>query len=626
MHPLKETWPTIWRRFVVAFLDLAGLTGAYLLAFLLRFEFDISQIDLALVLETYPTFIVSFYLSAYVSSLYRGLYAYSTFTDLTNILKTLALSSLLTAATILFIRQGLYPRSILILAPMLNLLSVCGVRFAIRLAKGWLRARSVAVGDEKAVLLVGAGELGDSLLRQIQKTPELNYHVVGIIDDDPSKWGMRMHGVPILGGRTSLAGALAKQDVDEVIITIARRRGEIVAAVVAALRELDPRPELKIAPGLDEMLQSQSQIAALRKVRPADLLNRDVIHLDEPQIARTLERKAILITGAGGTIGGELSRQVLKYHPEKVILLDSHANSLFFVEASIRDVARGTAVTAVLGDVRDRALIERLFQEHRPAVVLHAAAHKHLLQLEFNIQEGVTNNVLGTHYVAQAADRFGAEALLLVSTDKAVKPTSVMGATKRAAEHVVGSWARNSKTRFSAVRFGNVLGSSGSVLPIFQEQIAKGGPVTVTDANVTRYFMTVEEAVGLILQAVSMSKGGETFVLKMGTPVKIIDMARNLITLSGLEPDKDIQIKITELKQGEKMDEELWEDPAELGQSAHPDISVLQLRAADTFELDPRMLELEVAIRGTDQAAVLRKLRDLVPTFEPARLLLDPAA
>ncbi|MEK7765440.1 MAG: polysaccharide biosynthesis protein, partial [bacterium] len=326
------------------------------------------------------------------------------------------------------------------------------------------------------------------------------------------------------------------------------------------------------------------------------------------------------VTGAGGTIGLELCRQVLKYGPAKLVALENHATSLFYCEGELRRLARGVALSTVLGDVRDEALVERVFRLHAPQVVLHAAAHKHVHQLETNVHEGITNNVLGTWNVARAADRQGAEVFLLISTDKAVKPRSVMGATKRVAELIVRALGRAGRTRFIGVRFGNVLGSSGSVLGIFQQQIADGGPVTVTDERATRYFMTVEESVGLILQAVSMAKGGEIFVLKMGTPVRIMDMARNLILLSGLEPGKDIEIKVTGLKQGEKLDEELAEDPSEMSASGHPDITVLKPDPGDAAITPVLVAELEALSRSADPGPVVRKLQGLIPTFHP-----DPA-
>jgi len=313
-----------------------------------------------------------------------------------------------------------------------------------------------------------------------------------------------------------------------------------------------------------------------------------------------------------------MCRQTLKYSPATLVILESHANSLFYCEREMRLKARGAKIQAVLGDVRDRDLLERVFAANKPNTVLHAAAHKHVWQLEYNVQEGLANNVIGTFETARAADKFGSDVFLLVSTDKAVRPSSVMGATKRAAEMVVQGFAKKSKTRFTGVRFGNVLGSSGSVLQIFQQQIAMGGPVTLTDERVTRYFMTVEEAVGLILQAAAMAKGGEIYVLKMGTPVRIADLARNLILLSGLEPGKDIEIRVTGLLQGEKLDEELVEEESERKvASEHPDITVLKPDIEQLLD-EKGMESIIKAAGGTDPRAAVARLKEIIPSFTPA--------
>lgn len=613
--PAAETpLPYSRRRLTVALLDLVIVIGMLAAAFLLRFEFSVSDPHIALFPAAAPAVAVSYFACFYVFGLYRGIYYYSSFSDLLNITKGVALAGLVTAAWILFARQGQFPRSILLLHPILAFLGVGAVRFGIRLGKTWLNMPRAYTGRERNVLLVGAGELGESLLRQIQKTPELNYRVVGFIDDDPAKWGMRVHGVPVYGGCSALRFVLGQKHVDEIVISVAARRGQLVAAVMEKLRGLERRPELKIAPSLDEMLRSPTQGMSLRKVKPADLLNRGVVHLDKARIGRFLEGKTVLVTGAGGTIGSELCRQAAQYGPARLVLLESHATSLFYADSALRKEG-GPEIVPVLGDVRDQACVGRLFEEHGPQVVLHAAAHKHVHQIEENVAEGISNNVLGTYYLARAARKHGAEAFLLVSTDKAVRPRSVMGATKRVAELLVRGMARQGGTRFMAVRFGNVLGSSGSVLEIFQRQIAQGGPITLTHPDVTRYFMTVEESVELILQAAAMAKGGEVFVLKMGTPVKILDMARNLLLLSGLEPGKDIEIRVVGLKRGEKLDEELVEEPADCSDSEHP--SIMVLRKDELPDIEARVLDLELAVRAAPPSGLVERLKELVPTFAP---------
>lgn len=352
-----------------------------------------------------------------------------------------------------------------------------------------------------------------------------------------------------------------------------------------------------------------------RKIRPADLLNRRVISLDNEGIRRSIEGKVLLVTGAGGTIGGELSRQIVLHKPKKIILLENHATALFYRQEELREMGGGVAVSGVLGDVRDKPLLERLFREECPQLVFHAAAHKHVNLLESNIREGVSNNLLGTYHLARAAERYGVESFLLISTDKAVRPRCVMGATKRAAEIVVSNFAQVSKTRFAAVRFGNVLGSSGSVLRIFQEQIEKGQPITLTHQDATRYFMTVEEAGGLVLQASLLAKGGEIFILKMGEPVRILDLARRLLRLSGRVPGRDVEIRITGLKPGEKITEELIEGASGAEQSEHPDILVLRSENGHVDALAETMLSLELLSHGSGDGDLMRVLTRLVPTY-----------
>lgn len=607
------------RRLTVVFLDVAAVAAAFVLAFLLRFDFHLDSLTLDVLIRTVPYVVIIYFAASVVFSLYRGIYHYSSFTDLTNIAKAVASSAVVSAALVLFVQHGVswFPRSVIILHPILAFLGIGAIRLSVRFGKNYMRFRNLPTAGQRRMLIVGAGDLGESLLRQVLKTPALGYQAAGFIDDDARKWGMYLHGVPVLGGREALPRILAAQAVDEIVIAISSRRGEIVRSVVEEIRHLKRKPEIKVAPSLDEVLRRPFEGVMLRKVRPSDLLNREAIRLDLARIEQVFQGQCILVTGAGGTIGGELCRQALQYRPRKLVFIDSHATSLFYQEAEMREKAHGVELAALLCDVRDAAQMEKVFQEHRPDVVLHAAAHKHVHQLETNIEEGVSNNFLGTYRVAELADRFGVKAFLLVSTDKAVRPSSVMGATKRAAEHVVEHFAKTSGTRFVAVRFGNVLGSSGSVLQIFQEQISKGGPLTVTDERATRFFMTVEEAVGLILQAVSMAKGGEVFILKMGTPVSILEMAKNLILLCGLEPEKDIEIRLTGLKPGEKLHEEVVEDASRSVDSAHPHILVL-VAADRTPDVKKEAASMEALISSRDRAALLSRLREIVPTYEPS--------
>ncbi|MBI4676094.1 MAG: polysaccharide biosynthesis protein [Elusimicrobia bacterium] len=606
------------RRLSVILLDIAVVLGAWVTAFLLRFDFHLDPLYHDIIAQTAGVTLFLYFAGAQAFGLYRGIYHFSSFSDLINIIKAVASSAIVTGAAVLFIRHGQeFPRSVLVIHPVITFLLIGGIRFAIRLTKNLAFLPRSYAADSRRTLLIGAGALGESIARQMLNSPLARHHIIGFIDEDKDKWGMSIHACPVLGGLESLNDVLDSHAVEEIIVTTEERRGEIVRSIAESIRDRQTKPEMKIAPSLTEMLASPGASLPLRTVMPVDLLNRKSIRLDSERIGTALTGKCVLITGAGGTIGSELSRQCLLYRPARLVLLDNHATSLFYIEACARKCARGTEITAHLGDIRDRDLVESLFSLYQPQVILHAAAHKHVSQLESNVQEAVSNNLLGTCRVAEAAARHRAESFLLISTDKAVRPAGVMGASKRAAELAVLHFSQAGDARFAAVRFGNVLGSSGSVLELFREQISRGGPLIVTHPDATRYFMTVEEAVQLVLQALSLGRNGDIFVLRMGMPVKILDMAKNLALLSGLTPGKDIQIEFIGLRPGEKLSEELVEDPAGHEDSGHPDIMVLRNENKPPEGFQSRLSAAELACRQADPLAAKALLHEMVPTFQP---------
>lgn len=609
------------RRTFVMTVDSIAVLAAYALAFLLCFDFKLDSHYTGRLITTAPFAVLAFLLTSYY---FGGLRYHVSFGDAADVLKAAASAALLQGMMFIPFTESKVPRPVLLLWPILSLFCVGGLHAFVRCAERYWRVSSLGLGKSRTAVIVGVGDLGERVYQGMRSDETIDYRIVAFFDDDPSKWGVRMHGVPVVGGVPSLTAFLRRVPVEEIVIAVGHRRGGVVNAVAAALQGVEKRPGVRIVPNFDEMLNSQKRVDP-RKVQPADLLNRRVISLDTDGIARSIAGKVVLVTGAGGTIGGELSRQIVHYRPAKIILLENQATALFYREAELREKGSGVAVAAVLGDVRDQGLLGRIFRDERPQVVFHAAAHKHVHQLESNIHEGVSNNLLGTYHLARAADRHGVETFILISTDKAVRPACVMGATKRAAEIVVSNLARTSKTRFGAVRFGNVLGSSGSVLTIFQAEIEKGQPITITHPDAARYFMTVEEAVGLVLQASVLAKGGEIFVLKMGEQVRIVDMARNLILLSGLEPDRDIEIRFVGLKPGEKMTEELIEDPSGQEQSEHPEIMVLRSENRQIEELAARILNLELMSYASGDA-LIRALTDFVPTFTADPVHTKPPA
>lgn len=602
-----------YSRWILFGADAVSVALAYWLAFQLRFDFSVPAGESSHFLFSLPLVLVLRLAAFHYFGLYRGIWRYASMGDLVSIFKAVAASQVLLAAAVLFVWHGGFPRSVLIIGPILTILFVGGTRFLIRATRD-MRYKKVPARRRTRVLIFGAGDLGESVLRELKRKGH-GYQAVGFLDDDSSLWHHRIHGVPILGGRKELCRAIESSAVDEVIIAVNHSRGPLIKDLMFLCESGGCRVEFRTVPTLEEHLSHKSAGFPVRKLEFSDLLPRKKTALDMAAVAGALAGRAVLVTGAGGTIGAELCRQVLRYGPKKLVMLDNHNTAMFYIEKELAAAGHAAAIVPVMGDVCDETLLENLFSVHKPAAVFHAAAHKHVPLMEINPQEAVKNNTLGTYALAQAAVKHGAERFLFVSTDKAVRPSSVMGATKRLGEMAVRAFAGVNGTRFMSVRFGNVLGSSGSVVKIFQEQLQAGGPLTVTHPEATRYFMTVEESVQLILQACAMGRGGEIFVLNMGTPVKVADLARNLIVLNGLRPDKDIQISYTGMRPGEKMYEELFRDEDVRRDTGHPDIFMAVPEENDMELLKEQMSELRLLTELPDPAPVVDKIRRLIPSY-----------
>jgi FlaA1/EpsC-like NDP-sugar epimerase len=509
------------------------------------------------------------------------------------------------------------PRSVLVFDFVFTLMSVAGVRVLARSL--FERPMMHRNGDEDAVdpgrnvLVVGAGDAGRLLIREMQRQ-HLGMNPVAMVDDDPSKSHMRMDGVPVVGTTHDIPTAIIESGAQEVLIAIPSAEGEVVQRIVGACR--DSGVDCRILPSLNELvLGGVGNLAGrLREVQVEDVLGREPVRVDLARIAAYLTDQVVLVTGAGGSIGSELCRQIASVKPRQLILVDHAENNLFTIEQELRTERGFDALVPRIADITNHALVERIFKQFRPTVVFHAAAYKHVPMMETNPVEAIRNNAYGTRTVCEISERTGVERFVLVSTDKAVAPKTVMGQSKALAEWIVQGFAERSfHTRFMAVRFGNVLGSSGSVVPIFKRQIERGGPVRVTDERMTRFFMTIPEAVQLIIQAGSMGEGGELFVLDMGTPVKIVDLARNMIELSGLRPGVDIDVEIVGIRPGEKLHEELWAGDEAPEQTSHAKI----YRTRTQFSLDAdSMLEalddLAPAVEAGDEEIALTRLRNLL--------------
>ena len=560
--------------YFILFSDICLVAAAYLLAYLLRFEGRIPAQEWETIRSTIPYILPFKLVILYIFGLYKGMWRYTSVVDLFNVVKaTLTSSTLIILAILFFYRFEGFPRSVFIIDGFLTFIFIGGARLCIRVLlseqeRGFLSLRQVfQLGSErkltkpkKGLLIIGAGDAGEKILREIRDNPRLNYDVVGFLDDDATKKGMRIHGVPVLGPISRIHNMVYRDEMDEILIALPSASAKQMKRVIEACEATGLKT--RTTPGIGELIDGKISFKMIREVSFEDLLGRDPVNLDMEIIESYLADKIILVSGAGGSIGSELCRQITKFNPKNLILLDKTENNLFHIEMEFRQTFPKTFITPIIGDVKYKNSLNKLFEAYQPQVVFHAAAYKHVPMMELNPWEAVYNNVVGTRNIVEASDQFDVERFIFVSTDKAVRPVSVMGVTKRVAEMITSCYASDSTGlppagRFVAVRFGNVIGSEGSVVHLFKKQIERFGPVTVTHPEITRYFMTIPESCKLILQAGAMGEGGEIFILDMGTPIKIVDMARDLIRRSGFKPDVDIEIQFIGLRPGEKLYEEL---------------------------------------------------------------------
>lgn len=683
--------------YVMLLLDAALVAGAYYLAFHLRFDGEIPPGFLDLFSWTVVPVVAMKVLIFLIFGLYRGMWRFTSMNDLQNVVAAVLIATMLIVVYgALFGRFGGFPRSVLAMDFVLTLLFIGGARMTVRLVMN--RGSGLPEGlwggpdrNRKRIMIVGAGNTGEKVVREMMDSPAMKMRPTGFLDDDRSKQGKAIHGVPIKGVVADLGKF--QHEFDEILIAIPSVKGSQMRAIVAACDKTGKR--YRIVPNIGEVIGGQISIKAIRDVRYEDLLGREEASLDSALLERTYRGKRIMITGAGGSIGSELVRQAAKYQPAALGLLDFSEYNLFQVENDSRRRFEYIPVEAFLVDIRVERAVRRAFAAFKPDVVIHAAAYKHVPLQELNPREAIFNNVKGSRTLVRLAGENGVARFVLVSTDKAVRPTNVMGATKRVAEMFVecmngkergaggahdatgdsartasahaavpapaavgagalgenfpplsgedkggaardaaapaptnasaqaasvpGAHAGAGRCRFMAVRFGNVLGSSGSVIPIFQEQIAKGLPVTVTHPEVTRYFMSTAEAAQLILQAGAMGEGGEIFILDMGEPVKIADMARDLIRLHGLEPDRDIPVRFVGLRPGEKLYEELITEGEGIKPTRHEKIRVIRGRHTDCATLNAQIDDLIACAETSDHAAIKAKLHEIVPEYTPSK-------
>lgn len=596
------------------------LALTYYASFLLRLDFELDSASKGLFWKTLPFVLLIKLVLSYRCGLMHGWWRYVGISDMLDISKAAAYSSMLIFCLVeVVMRLNEYPRSVFVIDLILTMMVLGGARFVVRA----YTERTSTNALQRNTLVVGAGEAGSAIVRELKQNSSLNYNPVGFADDDPSKKGVKIHGVKVLGSTDALHQMIREHQVSCVMIAIPRAKGKLVEKIIAECREC--KVDFKILPPIGELINKQASLSQVRKLRVEDLLERTPVALDADQIRSRIAGKILLVTGAGGSIGSELVRQAAALGPRQLVLLDRSENDLFKLGHELSRQFPHINYVPVVGDIQDVALLRDVFATHRPQSVFHAAAYKHVPMMERNCFQAITNNIFGTYNVALMARQYRVEDFVLISSDKAVNPTNIMGVTKRVAELIMQG-LQDTGTRFMAVRFGNVLGSNGSAVPLFEQQIAAGGPVTVTHPDARRYFMTIPEAVQLVLQASSMGQGGEIFVLDMGEPVRIVDLVRNLIRLSGLEPDRDIKIEFVGLRPGEKLFEELKLEGEDIGPTTHEKIRVLTGGSVTFEQMSSWLEDLSVLVQAKNVHGLVTKLVAIVPEYGPSPEIISMGA
>jgi len=601
-----------FRKLIMVFIDLLLINLSIFLAFMIRFDWQLVSIPVNPCLYfMLSASIVRITLFA-IFGMYQWSFRYASISEAINILKAVTIGSLSLVTIAFFTQRMSMGRSVLLIDYLICLFLVGTSRFSPRIL---IKFKQLRYTNLKRVLIVGAGSAGEMVARELINVRKRIYQPIGFIDDNPTKKNTRIHGIKVLGNTGEIADIVKEYRVEEVVIAIPSVKGELIRDIISHCERAEAK--FKILPGLHQILTGEVDIKQIRDVKPEDLLGRKVVQINDAEVKSFLQDKTVLVTGAGGSIGSELCRQIVRFNPKQLILYDYNENDIYFLEIELKLKYPYVKFKTIIGDIKDIGLLKYTFAKYRPQAIFHSAAHKHVPLMEENSPAAVKNNVIGTRNFIYAAEHYGVEKFVLISTDKAVNPTSVMGATKRIAEMLIQAKAKNSRTKFMAVRFGNVIGSSGSVVPLFKKQIEEGGPITVTHPEIKRYFMSVNEATQLVLQAGAIGKGGEIFILDMGEQIKIIDLAKNLVTLSGLEIDRDIPIKFIGLRPGEKLHEEILHKIESDKVTKHDRIYVTQSNDFDPVKLRKDIKELERLVNIMAEDKIINKIKEMVPTYSP---------
>lgn len=591
--------------------DVITIIGVALISLLIRFDGYITSHYLHQMIDALPIMVISYIVMLLSMHLYTRIWRYAGMREMVAVLIATTLGAGL-FYTGMYVFDKSLPRSIYLISWILST-GVIGIgRMVLHYIAMRYGGKQSTDADMVNTLIIGAGDAGATIAREIERYHKRSRKVIGFIDDDESKFNRLMGGVRILGNRHDIPSIVKENKVKEIIIAMPSVTRNEIRNIMEICSPL--KCKVNTLPGMYQLLDDEVLVSHLHPVSIEDLLERDEVRLDMDVVEHYIRDKVVLVTGAGGSIGSEICRQIMRVGPKQLLLLGHGENSIYLINQELKNIYKDGPIIPIIADIRDKQQLDQIFTQYNPQVVFHAAAHKHVPLMEIQPMAAVLNNIYGTRNVADVAGRHGVERFVMISTDKAVNPTSVMGATKRVAEKVIISMNDTYDTKYITVRFGNVLGSRGSVIPLFKKQIEAGGPVTVTDPEMTRYFMTIPEASQLVLQAGAMGKGGEVFLLDMGEPVKIIDLARNMIRLSGLEPDKDIHIKITGLRPGEKKYEELLTSEEGTNRTNHTKIFEAPLETVDRDWLIEKISTFDSCETDMD---VIGVLQDIIPTYTP---------
>ena len=595
--------------------DIIAIQLAAFLAILTRFEFRIHTIE-PLFIDTLVHYaVLNTFCSICIFAAYRmysTLWSFASIMDFFNVVKAVLISSVFQFIGIHMLAWPI-PRSFIVL--YIGWLGIAAVfpRMMIRILRGGRRIPLQTIGKQAIpVMLIGAGEAGSIILQEFKNSKFVEKEIVCVIDDDPKKWGTFIHGVPVVGGRRKITQSVVRFGIQEIVLAIPTLKPHERKNIINICQQTGCK--MSTLPGIYQLINCDVKVSMLRDVQIEDLLGREAVRTDLESIMSYVKDQKVMVTGGGGSIGSELCRQIADDQPKQLIIIDNYENAAYELQMELGRKHPELDVIVLIVSVQNRRKIREIFEQYKPDLVFHAAAHKHVLLMEYSPCEAIKNNVFGTMNVASEANRSGVKRMVLISTDKAVRPTNIMGASKRICEMVIQTYNQRSKTEYVAVRFGNVLGSNGSVVPLFKQQIREGGPVTVTHPDIIRYFMTIPEAVSLVLQAGAYAQGGEIFILDMGEPVKILDLAENMIRLSGLVPGEDIEIKFTGLRPGEKLYEELLIDDDNKKETANKRIFIGQPIKIDEAEFDEKMKELEKATFSEDEN-IRQVVKKLVPEY-----------